>query len=66
MNPNLRNIKMLSTLSVTGTKTPAKVPNLSVPPTGLGKAPGLGREDSLPESRLFPAVDDFLALDLEE
>jgi hypothetical protein len=33
---------MLSTLSVVGTNTPAKVPNFDVPPTGLGKAPGLG------------------------
>jgi hypothetical protein len=33
---------MLKTLSVTGTKTPANVPSFSVPPTGLGNAPGLG------------------------
>lgn len=38
---------MDKTLSVTGTKTPAKVPSLSVPPTGLGKAPGRGLEVSV-------------------
>ena len=47
MNPKRRNIKILNTLSVTGTNTPAKVPSLSVPPTGLGNAPGLGFEVSL-------------------
>jgi hypothetical protein len=47
MKPNLKNIKMLNTLSVTGTKTPAKVPSFPLPPTGLGKAPGLGLEVSL-------------------
>lgn len=46
MKPNRKNIKILNTLSVTGTKTPAKVPSLSVPPTGRGNAPGLGLEAS--------------------
>jgi hypothetical protein len=49
MKPKRRNIRMLKTFSVTGTKTPAKVPSLSVPPTGLGNAPGLGLAVSLAE-----------------
>jgi len=47
MKPKRKNIKMLKTLSVTGTNTPAKVPSFAVPPTGLGKAPGLGLRGSL-------------------
>jgi hypothetical protein len=42
MKPKRRNMRMLSTLRVVGTNTPAKVPSLDVPPTGLGKAPGRG------------------------
>lgn len=54
MNPNLRNIRILNTFKVTGTKTPANVPSLSVPPTGLGNAPGLGFEASLVEGLRLP------------
>ena len=48
MKPNRRNMRMERTLRVVGTKTPAKVPSLLVPPTGLGKAPGLGFASSMP------------------
>jgi hypothetical protein len=56
---------MLKTFSVTGTKTPAKVPSLSVPPTGLGNAPGLGlavsvAERCLPFSALGWAMSKML------
>jgi hypothetical protein len=56
---------MLKTFSVTGTKTPAKVPSLSVPPTGLGNAPGLGlavsvAERCLPFSALGCAMSKML------
>lgn len=42
MKPKRKNIRMLSTLRVVGTNTPAKVPSFEVPPMGLGKAPGRG------------------------
>ena len=55
------NMRILKTLRVTGTKTPANVPSLPVPPTGLGKAPGRGFAAS--EGRL-PSVA-FGDFDLE-